>query len=137
MLRSSLLSCRSPTRWSPFLRGAALPVMRGIRPELRGGRRGAGATPRQVWRAIDLPIAGRALLVAAAFAFTISLGEFGATALLARSDWPTLPYAIYRFLRAGSLNYGQSLAMSTLLALTCAVVLLLMERLRFEDEGEL
>lgn len=120
----------------PFVVRSLLPVLRSIRANLREAAAVLGATPWQVWRAVDLPIAGRALLVAAAFAFTISLGEFGATALIAWRDWPTLPYAIYRFLRAGSLNYGQSLAMSTLLALTCAVVLLLIERARFEDVGE-
>jgi thiamine transport system permease protein len=120
----------------PFVVRSLLPVLRSIRASLREAAAVLGATPWQVWRAIDLPIAGRALLVAAAFAFTISLGEFGATALIAWRDWPTLPYAIYRFLRAGSLNYGESLAMSTLLAVTCAVVLLLIEKVRFEDVGE-
>jgi len=51
-----------------------------------------------VWLEIDLRMAARAALVAAGFAFAISLGEFGATVFLARPDRPTLPVAIYRFL---------------------------------------
>jgi thiamine transport system permease protein len=138
MLRSSLLLL--PIAHAlvafPFVVRSVLPVMRGIRPELREAAAVLGATPRQVWRAIDLPIIGRALLVAAAFAFTVSLGEFGATAMIAWRDWPTLPYAIFRFLRAGALNYGQALALSTLLMVTCAGALLLIERARVGDIGE-
>ena len=65
---------------------------------------------------VDLPLVGRALLVAATFAFTISLGEFGATALIARPEYPTIPVVIYRFIsQPGALNYGQALALSTIL----------------------
>ena len=39
---------------------------------------------------VDLPLAWRALLAAAGFAFAVSLGEFGATSFLARDDRPTL-----------------------------------------------
>ena len=43
-----------------------------------------------------------------AFAFSVSMGEFGATAMISRADTPTLPYAIFRYLsQPGSLNYGQ------------------------------
>ena len=57
---------------------------------------------------------------AAIFAFTISLGEFGATSLLARPEYPTLPVAIFRFLsQPGALNYGQAMAMATLLMVVC------------------
>lgn len=73
----------------------------------------------------------RALLIAAGFAFAVSLGEFGATVFIARADRPTLPVAVARLLgRAGELNYGQAMALSTILMLVCAVSLLLLERLR-------
>ena len=90
-----------------------------------------------MWREVDLPIVGRALLVAAVFAFTISLGEFGATALVARPQTPTMPVAIYRFLgQPGALNYGQALAMSTLLMLVCAAGMVVIERFRMGELGE-
>ena len=62
-----------------------------------------------------------------ALAFARGLGEFGATLLLARPDYPTIPIAIYRFLsQPGALNYGQAMAMATLLmALTTAGILLI------------
>jgi thiamine transport system permease protein len=90
-----------------------------------------------VARAIDLPLVGRALLVAATFAFTISLGEFGATSLIYRPEYPTVPVAIYRFIsRPGDLNYGQGLALSTILMLVCAGGMLAIERLRIAEVGE-
>jgi thiamine transport system permease protein len=40
---------------------------------------------------------------------------------LARPEFPSLPIAISRFLSVpGALNYGQAMAMSTLLMLICA-----------------
>jgi thiamine transport system permease protein len=90
-----------------------------------------GASPLRVWQEVDLPIASRAVLVGAVFAFTISMGEFGATLFIARPDTPTMPIAIYRFLdQPGSLNYGQALAMSTLLMLVCGLGFILIERFR-------
>ncbi|MBC8075853.1 MAG: iron ABC transporter permease, partial [Chloroflexales bacterium] len=81
---------------------------------------------------VDLPLLMPALLAGAAFAFTVSLGEFGATLLLARPEFPTLPLAIYRFLsQPGALNYGQALALSTLLMLVTAGVFVALERVRY------
>ena len=77
------------------------------------------------------------LLVSATFAFTISLGEFGATLLVSRPDMPTMPMVIYRALsQPGQLNYGQALAMSTLLMAVCALALIVIERLRLPNTSE-
>lgn len=121
----------------PFVVRSLTPALRSIRPRLRQAAAVLGATPRQVVRYIDLPLVGRALLVAATFAFTISMGEFGATALLARPEYPTIPVAIYRFLgQPGALNYGQALAMSTILMLVTAAGMLAIERFRLAEIGE-
>jgi len=121
----------------PFVVRSLLPVLRGIRPSLRQAAAVMGAPPWRVWREVDLPIVGRAMLVAAAFAFAISMGEFGATALVARPEFPTMPVVIYRFLGLpGALNYGQALAMSTLLMLVVAVGIALIERVRVGEVGE-
>ena len=121
----------------PFVVRSLLPVLRGIRPSLRGAAAVLGASPWRVWREIDLPIVGRAMLVAAAFAFAISMGEFGATALVSRPEFPTMPVVIYRFIgQPGALNYGQALAMSSILMAVCAAGILLIERVRVGDVGE-
>ena len=83
------------------------------------------------------PFSGRAMLIGGAFAFAVSLGEFGATAMLARADMPTLPYAIFRYLsQPGSLNYGQAMAMSTVLMLVVALSLVAIDRFRIGEIGE-
>jgi thiamine transport system permease protein len=121
----------------PFVVRAVLPALRSVHPHLRESAGVLGASPARVWREVDLPIVGRALLVGAVFAFTISVGEFGATSLIARPQMPTMPVAIYRFLgQPGALNYGQALAMSTLLMLVCAVGFLGIERFRYGEVGE-
>jgi thiamine transport system permease protein len=121
----------------PFVVRSVLPSLRAIRPQLREAASVLGASPWRVWREVDLPIAARAVLVGAVFAFTVSMGEFGATSLIARPERPTMPVAIYRFLgRPGTVNYGQALAMSSLLMLVCAVGFLAVERFRVGDVGE-
>jgi thiamine transport system permease protein len=121
----------------PFVVRSLAPALRSIKPGLRQAASVLGANPWQVARTIDLPLAGRAVIVAATFAFTISLGEFGATALVARPEYPTIPVMIYRFLsQPGGLNYGQAMALSTILMIVCAGGMLAIERLRIADIGE-
>ncbi len=121
----------------PFVVRTLLPVLRGLNPDWREAAAMLGASPWRVWREVELPIVSRALLVAAIFAFTVSMGEFGATLLIARPEFPTMPLVIFRLLgQPGALNYGQALAMSSLLMLVCAAGFLLIERFRVGEVGE-
>ncbi|MFJ4536481.1 ABC transporter permease [Streptomyces tibetensis] len=121
----------------PFVVRTMLPVLRAVDVRLREAASVLGASPWRVWREVDLPMVRRALLVAAGFAFAVSLGEFGATVFIARPDRPTLPVAVARLLgRPGDLNYGQAMALSTILMVVCAVALLVLERLRTDRTGE-
>ena len=121
----------------PFVVRSLLPVLRGMNPRWREAAVMLGASPARVMREVDLPIIARALLVGAVFAFTVSVGEFGATLLIARPNFPTMPVVIYRLLGAqGILNHGQGLAMSTLLMLVSAVAIILIERFRAGEIGE-
>ncbi|WP_316740983.1 iron ABC transporter permease [Streptomyces sp. MK7] len=121
----------------PFVVRIMLPVLRAVDVRLREAAAVLGASPWRVWREVDLPMVRRALLVAAGFAFAVSLGEFGATVFIARPDNPTLPVAVARLLsRPGDLNYGQAMALSTILMVVCAVALLVLERLRTDRSGE-
>ncbi|MFJ9418283.1 ABC transporter permease [Streptomyces sp. NPDC101227] len=115
----------------PFVVRTMLPVLRAVDGRLREAAAVLGASPWRVWREVDLPVVSRALLIAAGFAFAVSLGEFGATVFLARPDFPTLPVAVARLLgRAGESNYGQAMALSTILMVVCAGALLALERIR-------
>jgi thiamine transport system permease protein len=115
----------------PFVVRILVPVLRSIDPRLREAAAVLGANPARVRREIDVPIVRRALLVAAGFAFAISLGEFGATLLISRADTPTIPVAIFRLLsRPGAANFGAAMAMSTILMVITGAAIFLIERLR-------
>jgi len=108
-----------------------------IPPRYREAASVLGASRWRTWVHVDWPIISRAVISAGAFAFTVSLGEFGAASLLARPEYPTLPTAIYRFLsQPGGMNYGQAMAMATILMLVCGLGILLIERLRLPGAGE-
>jgi thiamine transport system permease protein len=114
----------------PFVVRTLGPALQSIPTSLRNAARVLGARPLRVWREVDLPLLTPSILVSAIFALTISLGEFGASTFLSRPEYPTLPVAIYRYIsQPGALNYGQALAMSTLLMLVCAGGILVIERL--------
>jgi len=115
----------------PFVVRSVLPALRSIPHALGEAAALLGASPARVWIHVDLPIIGRALTVGAVFAFTISLGEFGATLFTARPEYATIPVAIYRFLgQPGAVNYGQAMAVSSLLMLVTAAGFLFIESLR-------
>jgi thiamine transport system permease protein len=121
----------------PFVIRALQPAIASIPERLRQAASTLGASPLEVWKNIDLPILRRATLAAATFAFTISLGEFGATLLISRPEYPTIPVAIERFLsQPGGLNYGQAMAMATILMLITIISILLIEKFRIPGSGE-
>lgn len=121
----------------PFVIRTLQPALASIPERLRDAAASLGASPFRAWLAVDWPIIWRASLAAATFAFTVSLGEFGATALLTRPEYPTIPIAIYRFLsQPGGLNYGQAMAMATVLMVLATVGILMIERLRLPGARE-
>jgi thiamine transport system permease protein len=121
----------------PFVIRTLQPAIASIPLRLRQAASSLGASPLEVWKNIDFPILRRATLAAATFAFTVSLGEFGATLLISRPEYPTIPVAIERFLsQPGGLNYGQAMAMATILMLLTLTSILLIEKFRLPNSGE-
>jgi thiamine transport system permease protein len=84
----------------------------------------AGANRLQIWWLIQLPLIRPSLMTAAAFAALVSLGDFGASSLLAYGEQATLPTVLYSLIsKPGGDNYGMAMAASTLLmALTFLVI---------------
>jgi thiamine transport system permease protein len=120
----------------PFVVRSTVPTLRSIEPGVREAAAVLGASPGRVWRHVDLPIVSRAALVGAAFAFVISLGEFGATSFIARPGGATIPTMIVRLLsRPGQANLGMAMAMSVVLAVLTATVVLSIDRARVGDIG--
>ena len=75
-------------------------------------------------------------MVGAGFAFVISLGEFGATSFVARPNTATIPIMIFRLLsRPGAVSFGMAMAMSVVLALMTAGVVMAIDRARFGELG--
>ncbi len=120
----------------PIVVRTVLPVLRAIDPRLREAAAVLGASPGRVLATVDGPFLVRGLGLAVGFAFAVSLGEFGATAFLARPETPTLPVVIFRLIgRPGAENYGMALAASVVLAVLTATVMMLAERLRGDRMG--
>ena len=119
----------------PMVVRTLLPALRSIPSSLRQAASTLGADGRRVFCEVDLPLLLRPLLVSMVFAFTISLGEFGASSFLSSPQTPTIPVAIYRYIsQPGALNYGQALAMSSLLLMVCAAGIFLIEKIRLPGE---
>jgi thiamine transport system permease protein len=120
----------------PFVIRTLLPVLRGMPPHLKESAASLGASPLRVFIHIELPLIARALVVGATFAFAVSMGEFGASLLLVRPEFATIPVAIFRLLgQPGEANLGQALAMSTLLMAVVALGFVVIERFRYRDIG--
>lgn len=122
----------------PFVVRILEPAISAIPLQLKEAASSLGASPGKIWRLIELPLIWRAFTASAVYAFTISLGEFGATSFLSRPEFPTMPIAIFRYLNLpGNLNYGQALAMSTIMLVVCATGMAIIDRssiTRFAEE---
>lgn len=120
----------------PFMVRTTVPTLRAIEPDTRDAAAVLGASHFRVWRTVDLPIVSRAALVGAAFAFVISLGEFGATSFIARPGTGTIPTMIFRLLsRPGPTNFGMAMALAVVLAGLTAAVVLWIDRARVGEIG--
>lgn len=120
----------------PFVVRVLVPVLASIQTRLYEAAAVLGATPMRTLIEIDLPLVGRAVGLAAGFAFAMSLGEFGATVFIARADTVTVPVAIMRLLGLpGASNYGQAMALSSILMLLTFSSMLIVSRIRLPQAG--
>jgi len=120
----------------PFVVRSTVPTLRSVPAEMREAAAVLGASPGRVWREIDLPVVARAALVGAGFAFVISLGEFGATSFIARPNTATVPVMIYRLLsRPGPASFGMAMALSVVLAVLTAGIVMWIDRARAGEIG--
>lgn len=108
---------------APLVARALVPVFVDIDRRQLDAAALLGASTWRRLRRIAVPAVRPALGVAAGLAFAVSLGEFGATAFLARSGSPTLPQLMVHLLgRPGDANLGQAMAVGMVLALLSAGV---------------
>ncbi len=122
----------------PFVVRTTSPSMGAVQHHLREAAATLGAKPAMAWWTIDLRLVSRSILVAAAFAFAISMGEFGATSFITRPDTPTIPIAIFRLLgRPGSVPFGAAVSMSVVLMFITGIAVFIIDSLRTPKAGEL
>jgi thiamine transport system permease protein len=120
----------------PFVIRTCVGVLRSVDPALADAAAVLGASPARAWRATVVPFLWRPLVVGAALAAAISLGEFGATSLLSRSGGETMPIVIEQLLgRTGSVLQAQGFVLATLLAATTVVIVVLVERIQTTRGG--
>jgi molybdate transport system permease protein len=112
-----------------------------VDPRLVGLARSLGATPRDAFVSVELPLAWRGIFAGAALAFARALGEFGATILVAGNipgRTQTLALAIFQEIQVG--NDRAALALAGVAALLAFACLFAAERLgerrraRLDDE---
>ena len=113
----------------PFVVRSLLPAMRALPEQLLEVARVLGANPLKVVFQIELPLLMPAFIAAASFAFTVSLGEFGASLVILRPEYATLPVAIFdRLSKPGVSNYGSALALAVILMTITTLIILLIEQ---------
>ncbi len=113
----------------PLVLRSLAPALRSLDPRLREAALLLGATPwHTVWR-VELPLLRGPLIAAGALAAAVSLGDYGAALLLGQPDFPTIPLVIGRLLgQPGAANYGQALALASILLALTAICALLIDR---------
>src|SRR5262245_55411000 len=113
----------------PFYVRGAVGAFEALDQNLLDASRTLGAGPAKTFARVAIPLAGPGLSAAAALCFARGLGEFGATLFFAGSlqgVTQTLPLTIYAEL---DVNFDTALAISALLILVSAAVLLLVKLL--------
>ena len=122
---------------APFALRAVVGPARAADPREREAATVLGASSGRAWRVIEWPLVRRAMVYGGALAFAMSLGETGATLLLARPEFSSIPILIARALGDPSTEaLGAVLALGTMLLALAVVAFVIIERLRPRDVGE-
>jgi len=115
---------------------AVLSVKRSIPDDLVRASRTLGASRLGAFLSIELPLLLPGILIASVFAFTISIGEFGATLMVSSPEYTTMPLALYKFI-AGGRDFGSATAYSTILMFVTFTSILAMDLMaRKSTKGE-
>ena len=110
---------------APFFIRSARTGIAGVDRDLEDAARVDGASERQLFRSITMPLAGTALAAGLVMTWARSLGEFGATIMFAgnvQGRTQTLPLVVYSEFQSGGLD--SSIAAAAILVLAAFGVLL-------------
>lgn len=101
----------------PFCLKSIRSVWKDMPLDIIESARSTGATERQIFYKIQLPILRPAVRSSLLFSFAISMGELNSTMILAGSSFRTIPLQIYRLV--GSYNYEGACALGVVLCVIC------------------
>jgi len=91
--------------------------MRAVPRDLMRAARSLGASPLEAYFKVKLPLIMPGILVAAVFSFAISLGELGATLMVSKEAYMTMPVFLYRMIEGGGREIGPMNAFAVILML--------------------
>jgi thiamine transport system permease protein len=113
----------------PFVTRILAAAFDSLNPAIVQAARTLGARTHHLFLRLELPLLRPAVVAAAVFAFAISLGEFGATLVLRRPEFTTLPLAIFdAYGRPGESFRAQAEILALLLALVALASFWVLER---------
>jgi thiamine transport system permease protein len=110
----------------PFANRIIAATRASIDPTIINVARSLGASRFRTFIKIELPLLLPGIIVAGLFSFAISVGEFGATTFLARSDFATIPVGIYKLINTR--NMGPATSFSTILIIITVLSFFIIER---------
>lgn len=111
----------------PFVVRVLRPILEGLDPQLIEAARALGSSRLRAFLDIELPLLRLGLLVAAVFAFALSMGEMSATIILMRPGLSTIPIAVYGLL--STRQFGAASAMAVVLIIVTAIAFISIDRL--------
>ncbi len=97
----------------PFVMRSVSSSLKNFNPHLREAAMSLGADRVVTFFRIELPMILPGILVGAIFAFSISMGELGATYMIHKPEYATLPMVIYRYI--GNRDFEMASALSVVL----------------------
>ena len=99
----------------PFVMRSVSSSLKGFNPTQRDAAMSLGASRMVSFFRVELPQILPGIIVGAIFALAISVGELGATYMLYKPEYATLPMVIFRYI--GIRDYGMGSAVSVVLML--------------------
>ncbi len=89
-----------------------------------------GMSRLKTFFSVDLNLLKIPIIVSSIFVFAISLGEFGATFMLYKNKYITMPVALYRFISGR--HFGIASAMGAVLSVMALLIFLIIDKFRRE-----
>ncbi|MGC9125648.1 MAG: ABC transporter permease, partial [Caldisericaceae bacterium] len=111
----------------PFVLRSIMPVVESTSTDFALAARSLGLSKFKTFFTVDIDLIKKPLVSAATFAFAISMGEFGATLMLFRSENTTIPIALYRLMSGR--HFGAAQAFGTILLIMSLLAFLLIDSL--------